>query len=65
MSGPPQDTLRLIWSSRSTRLTPSRICPIPATPETAALMPEESSVPSTWATPRATNMAAVRFRPQW
>ena len=57
------DMLRLICTSRSSRLTPSRICPIPAMPEIAALMLEESAGTSTWVTPRTTSITAVRFRP--
>ena len=51
--------LRLNCSNTSTMLTPSRICPMPATPEIAALAPLESSVPSTCATPRTTIITAV------
>lgn len=56
-------TLCPICTSSATRLTPNRICPIPAIPEIAAFMPEESAVPSTWGTPRTTSIIAVRFRP--
>lgn len=59
------NTLRLICSSRSTRLTPSRICPIPAMPEIAASAPLERSAPMTWITPRTTSITAVRFSPMW
>ena len=59
------DTLRLICSSRSTRLTPSKMCPIPAIPEMAASEPLESSVPMTWVTPRTTSITTVRFSPMW
>ena len=56
-------TLFLTCRSSITMLMPSRICPMPATPEIAAFMPAESSVPSTCGTPRTTNITAVRFRP--
>ncbi len=59
------DTLRLIRSSSITRLTHSRIWPIPAMPEMAASIPGESAIPSTWATPRAASITAVRFSPAW
>ena len=58
-------TLCLICTSRSTKLTPSIICPIPATPEIAAFAPEESVIPSTWGMPRTTSITAVRFKPMW
>ena len=44
-------------------LTPSRMWPMPATPEIAAVIPAESSVPSTCGIPRTTSMTAVMFRP--
>ena len=56
-------TLRLSCSNTSTMLTPSRMCPMPAMPEIAALVPLENSVPSTCATPRTTIITAVMFRP--
>lgn len=59
------DTLRLICSSRSTRPTPSRMCPIPAMPEIAASAPLERLVPTTWVTPRTISITAVRFSPMW
>lgn len=66
-TGPDQPlwaiTPRRTCSSRSTRLTPSRMCPIPETPETAASIPEESSIPSTWIAPRIASITAVRFSP--
>ena len=57
------DTLRLICTRSSTRLTPSRMCPTPAMPEIAALMPEGSAVPNTCVTPRTASMNAARFNP--
>ena len=55
----------LICSRRSTRLTPSRMCPIPAIPEIAASVPLERLAPMTWVTPRTTSITAVRFSPMW
>ncbi len=43
-------------------LTPSRICPIPAMPDIAAFIPEESVGTSTWVTPRITNITAVKLK---
>lgn len=56
---------RLIWSSKSTRPVPSRMCPIPAAPETAAWIPEGNGVPRTWRIPRTASIRTVRFSPIW
>ena len=60
---PRAATARRTWSSTSTRLTPSRMWPMPATPEMAALAPAERGAPSTCSTPRTRNITAVRLRP--
>lgn len=57
------EMLRLICNSRSVRLIPSSIWPIPAIPDIAAFIPEERGVPRTWVTPRTINIMDVRFRP--